>query len=119
MHDQAARVDQTDWPQILALYDVLERLTENPMVTLNRAFAFAMVHGPEAGLARLALLDSDARLAGHHRLDAVRAHPLEMSGARDLAIAHFRAAAERTTSTAEQNYLLLKAGRLAAAATRA
>jgi RNA polymerase sigma factor (sigma-70 family) len=114
IHDEAARVEETDWPQILALYDVLAGLSDNPMVVLNQAIAVAMVKGPAAGLDRLTALDGDPRLAGHYRLDAVRAHLLEMSGDREHAIAHYRAAAERTTSIPERNYLLTKAARLAA-----
>ena len=113
VHDEAARAEDTDWPQILALYGVLKRMSDNPMVTLNHAIAAAMVHGPRAGLALLATLDADARLAGHHRLDAVRAHLLERAGDRDAAIAHYRAAAERTTSLPERNYLITQAARLA------
>jgi RNA polymerase sigma factor (sigma-70 family) len=113
VHDGAKRVEDTDWQQILTLYNALEQLADNPMVTLNQAIAIAMVHGPAAGLARLTALDADARVAGHYRLEAVRAHLLEMSGDRDLAIAHYRAAAERTTSTPERNYLITKAARLA------
>jgi RNA polymerase sigma factor (sigma-70 family) len=114
IHDEAARVEETDWPQILALYDVLAGLSDNPMVVLNQAIAVAMVKGPAAGLDRLTALDGDPRLAGHYRLDAVRAHLLEMSGDREQAIARYRAAAERTTSIPERNYLLTKAARLAA-----
>src|SRR5262249_19642117 len=72
VHDEAARVEDTDWPQILALYGMLENLSDNPMVSLNSAIAAAMVYGPSAGLDRLIALDSDARIAGHYRLDAVR-----------------------------------------------
>jgi RNA polymerase sigma factor (sigma-70 family) len=111
VHDEAATADETDWPQILALYGVLERMTGNPMVTLNRAVAAAMVDGPAAGLALLEGLDK--RLAGHHRLDAVRAHLLEMDGDRDAAVAHYRTAAGRTTSVAERDYLLTRAAGLA------
>ena len=74
LHDEAARVEETDWPQILALYELLKRMSDNPMVTLNHAIAAAMVNGPAKGLELLKALDSDARLAGHHRLDSVRAH---------------------------------------------
>jgi RNA polymerase sigma factor (sigma-70 family) len=112
IHDEAATPEQTDWPQILALYTLLERMTGNPMVTLNRAIAAAMVHGPAAGLAALAGLDT--RLGGHHRLDAVRAHLLEMDGEAEAAIMHYRLAAGRTTSLAERDYLTAKAARLAA-----
>jgi RNA polymerase sigma factor (sigma-70 family) len=108
VHDEAARVEETDWPQILALYGVLKRMSDNPMVTLNHAIATAMVHGPAAGLELLNALDADERLAGHHRLDAVRAHLLERSGDREAAIAHFRKAAGRTTSLPERNYLMMQ-----------
>jgi predicted RNA polymerase sigma factor len=110
VHDEAATAEETDWPQILTLYGLLERLTGNPMVTLNRAVATAMVHGPAAGLALLARLDGP--LAGHHRLDAVRAHLLEMAGDIEAAIAHYRTAAARTTSLAERTYLTTQAARL-------
>ncbi len=112
VHDEAARADETDWPQILALYGVLSRMSDNPMVALNHAVALAMVEGPAAGLARLDEIASDPRLAGHHRLDAVRGHLLERAGDRTGAIACFRRAAEQTASTAERNYLLLQAARL-------
>ncbi|HEU4426697.1 MAG TPA: sigma-70 family RNA polymerase sigma factor [Pilimelia sp.] len=114
VHDEAAQASETDWPQILALYGLLERMSDNPMVTLNRAIAAAMVHGPPAGLKLLDALDADGRLAGHHRPDAVRAHLLEMAGDRQAAIAHYRSAAGRTTSTPEQRYLMTRAARLAA-----
>jgi RNA polymerase sigma factor (sigma-70 family) len=110
VHDEAATAGDTDWPQILALYGLLERMSGNPMVTLNRAVAAAMVDGPAAGLAMLAPLSE--RLAGHYRLDAVRAHLLEMAGDLEAAIAAFRAAAARTTSIPEQQYLTTQAARL-------
>jgi RNA polymerase sigma factor (sigma-70 family) len=113
LHDEAARLEDTDWAQILALYDLLERMSDNPMVTLNRAIAAAMVHGPGKGLDLLRALDSDPRLAGHHRLDAVRAHLLEMAGDRAAAIRHYRIAAARTSSLPERNYLAAQAARLA------
>jgi RNA polymerase sigma factor (sigma-70 family) len=112
VHDEAAAVEDTDWPQILALYGVLERMAGSPMVTLNRAIAAAMVHGPEAGLEMLKPLDDDERMRGHFRLAAVRGHLFERSGDRERAVEHFRAAAERTTSAPERDYLLLKAARL-------
>ena len=112
VHDEAASTEDTDWPQILALYGLLERMSDNPMVALNHAIATAMVHGPVAGLDLLKALDTDPRMAGHHRLDAVRAHLLERAGDQELAVAHYRAAAERTTSLPERNYLLTKAARL-------
>lgn len=112
VHDEAARVEDTDWPQILALYDALGRMSDNPMVTLNRAIAAAMVHGPDAALEMLAALDDDARVRGHYRLDAVRAHLYERRGDRARAVEHYRAAAQRTTSTPERDYLLTRAARL-------
>ena len=112
VHDEAARAEDTDWPQILALYGLLKRMSDNPMVTLNHAIAAAMVEGPRAGLALLAALDRDPRMAGHYRLDAVRAHLHEMAGDHALAAAHYGAAADRTTSTPERNYLRTQAARL-------
>lgn len=113
LHDEATRLEGTDWPQILALYGVLERMTDNPMVTLNHAIATAMVHGPSAGLARLDALAGDRRLEARHRLDAVRAHLLERAGDPDAALAHYRAAAARATNIPERDYLLTQAARLA------
>ena len=114
VHGEAPRAEDTDWPQIFALYGLLERMADNPMVSLNRAIAAAMIYGPAAGLELIAALDSDARVKGHYRLDAVRGHLFQMAGNRDRAIAHFRAAAERTMSIPERNYLAAKAARLAA-----
>jgi RNA polymerase sigma factor (sigma-70 family) len=114
VHDEAATADQTDWPQILALYTLLERISDNPMVSLNRAIAVAMVHGPSAGLDLLDRLGSDGRMAGHYRLDAVRAHLLEKSGDHESAIALYTAAAARTTSIPERDYLIDQAARLEA-----
>jgi RNA polymerase sigma factor (sigma-70 family) len=112
VHDEAPRAEDTDWPQILALYAVLKRMSDNPMVALNHAIAAAMVHGPTAGLELLAPLDADERLRGHHRLDAVRAHLLERAGDRAAAVSLYRAAAEKTTSVPERNYLMMRAARL-------
>ena len=112
VHDEAARAEDTDWPQILALYELLKRMSDNPMITLNLAVAAAMVHGPRKGLELLSPLDSDARLAEHHRLDAVRAHLLEMAGDKEAAITHYRMAASRATSLAERNYLMMQAAKL-------
>jgi RNA polymerase sigma factor (sigma-70 family) len=112
VHDEAVRAEDTDWPQILALYELLKRVSPGPMVTLNHAIAAAMVHGPAKGLQLLSALDTDPRLAGHHRLDAVRAHLLEMIGDYPSAIKHYRIAASRTTSIPEQNYLMTQAARL-------
>jgi predicted RNA polymerase sigma factor len=110
VHDQARQADDTDWRQILALYELLDEMTGNPVVTINRAVAAAMAHGPSAGLA---LLDAvDERLAGHYRLDAVRAHLVEMAGDTEGALAHYRAAANRTTSLPEQRYLAKQAARI-------
>jgi RNA polymerase sigma factor (sigma-70 family) len=114
VHDEAPRAEDTDWPQILALYDVLKEMSDNPMVMLNHAIAAAMVHGPSEGLALLTALEADGRLAGHHRLDAVRAHLLELAGDHQAAIAHYRIAADRTASTPERNYLLMQAEKLVA-----
>ncbi len=113
VHDEAEAADDTDWPQILALYGLLRHMSDNPMVMLNQAIAAAMVHGPEKGLELLDALDADGRLRGHHRLDATRAHLLERAGQYEAAIAHYRAAAARTTSVPEQNYLLTRAAKLA------
>jgi RNA polymerase sigma factor (sigma-70 family) len=110
VHDEAPTAGETDWPQILALYGLLERMTDNPIVALNRAVAVAMVQGPAAGLRALEGLEQN--LAGHHRLDAVRAHLLEMSGEHEAAITHHRTAAGRTTSVPERDYLTARAARL-------
>jgi predicted RNA polymerase sigma factor len=117
LHDEAARAEDTDWPQILALYELLKRISPSPMVTLNHAIATAMVHGPSKGLQLLKTLDSDGRLAEHHRLSAVRAHFLEMLGDHENAVTHYRIAADRTTSIPERNYLMAQAARLAARTT--
>jgi RNA polymerase sigma factor (sigma-70 family) len=113
VHDEAPSVEETDWPQILALYCLLERMSDSPMVLLNQAIAAAMVHGPTAGLERLEGLDAEGRLGGHYRLDSVRAHLHELAGDHERAIHHYRAAAERTASTPERDYLVLRAARLA------
>lgn len=113
VHDEAERAEDTDWPQILALYQLLKRVSPSPMVTLNLAIAAAMVHGPAKGLQLLKALDTDPRLASHYRLDAVRAHLLEKTGDYEAAIKHYRTAAARTTSIPERNYLMTQAARLA------
>jgi len=105
VHDEAASAEQTDWPQILTLYELLERIAPNPMAALSQAVAVAMVHGPQAGLDRLAALGQDERIAGHHRLHAVRGHLLEMAGDRRAACEAFREASRRTASAAEKRYL--------------
>ena len=113
VHDEAARFEDTDWRQILGLYGLLETVAPGPMVTLNRIVAVAMVHGPAAGLDQLAEAEGDDALAGHHRVDAVRAHLLEMAGDRQAARAAYRIAARRTLSIPEQRYLESRAARLA------
>jgi RNA polymerase sigma factor (sigma-70 family) len=117
VHDEAARAEDTDWPQILALYELFKRMSDNPMVILNHAIAAAMVHGAAAGLELLAGLDLDSRMAGHHRLPAVRAHLLEMAGDYEAALRNYRAAASFATSIPEQNYLLLQAARVSRSLT--
>jgi RNA polymerase sigma factor (sigma-70 family) len=112
VHDEAARPEDTDWPQILALYELLKRMSDNPMIRLNHAVAAAMVHGPRKGLELLDALDSDTRLTERHRLEAVRAHLLEMAGDHQTAIRHYRIAASRATSIPERNYLMMQAARL-------
>jgi predicted RNA polymerase sigma factor len=112
VHDEAARAGDTDWAQIVLLYRALMELSDNPVVALNHAVAVAMAEGPARGLALLEPLDRDPRIRGHYRLDAVRAHLLERSGDRGAAIHHYEAAAGKTASIPERNYLLLKVGRL-------
>jgi len=112
VHDEAARADDTDWRQILVLYELLAQVAPSPVVTLNHAVALAMVRGPQAGLELLATLDSDGRMAGTHRLEAVRAHLLELAGDTAAARERYRAAARRTTSLPEQRYLEGRAARL-------
>jgi RNA polymerase sigma factor (sigma-70 family) len=112
VHAEAARAEDTDWPQILALYELLKQMTGNPMVMLNHAIATAMVRGPSAGLELVIALGEDGRLTGHHRLDAVRAHLLEMAGDHRAAIQHYRIAAGRATNLPERNYLITQAARL-------
>ncbi|MFL6129596.1 MAG: RNA polymerase sigma factor [Mycobacteriales bacterium] len=105
LHDEAARAEDTDWPQILALYDHLRALAPGPMVTLNRVVAVAMVHGPAAGLAALQEAVAEPGLAGHHRVHAVRAHLLELAGDTAGARAEYGVAARRTLSMPERRYL--------------
>ncbi|MER7011970.1 sigma-70 family RNA polymerase sigma factor [Saccharopolyspora sp. NPDC000359] len=114
VHAEAARAEDTDWPQVLALYELLEKLAPNPVATLSRAVAAAMVHGPDAGLALLEPLSADGRLAKHHRWHAVRAHLLEMAGDLAAARASYLMAARLTTSLPEQHYLRKRATRLPA-----
>ena len=112
IHDEASSDDETDWPQILALYDVLEQVSPGPVVTLNRAVAVAMVDGPRAGLAVLGTLDADDRMAHTHRLEAVRGHLLELAGELGAARESYRRAARMTASVPEQRYLAMRAARL-------
>ena len=112
IHDEATRAEDTDWRQIVLLYELLVGLSPNPMVTLNQAVAVAMVYGAQAGLDLLRTLEGDDRIAGHHRLDAVRAHLLEMAGDHTAARSAYQLAARRTTSIPEQRYLDARAARL-------
>jgi RNA polymerase sigma factor (sigma-70 family) len=111
-HADAATAAETNWQQVHTLYLILERIAPNPMVTLNRAIALAEIEGPSAGLALLATLDSDERMAGHHRLLSVRAHLLEKNGDGIAAYEHYRRAAKSTASIAEQRYLESRARRM-------
>jgi RNA polymerase sigma factor (sigma-70 family) len=113
VHDEARRVEDTDWPQILALYELLERVSPNPMVTLNKAVGVAMIHGPDSGLDIIAMLEADDRMARHHRLHAVRAHLLEMADRRKDARDSYRTAARYATSLPEKRYLDARAAELA------
>jgi RNA polymerase sigma factor (sigma-70 family) len=112
VHDEAPSAADTDWHEILALYELLDRVAPNPMATLNRVVAVAEVHGTDAGLALLASLESDERIAGHHRTYAVRAHLLERTGDVTAARADYLEAARRTTSRPEQRHLEARAARL-------
>jgi RNA polymerase sigma factor (sigma-70 family) len=112
VHDEASSAAETDWPQILALYEVLERVSPGPVVTLNRAVAVAMVNGPRAGLALLGTLDTDNRMAHTHRLEAVRGHLLELAGDAAAARESYQRAARMTASVPEQRHLALRAARL-------
>ena len=109
VHDEAPTAEETDWPQILALYDVLAQVAPGPLVTLSRAVAVAMVHGPRAGLALLGTLDAEERMAYTHRLEAVRGHLPERAGESAAARAAYLRAARMTASEPEQRYLTLRA----------
>jgi RNA polymerase sigma factor (sigma-70 family) len=119
LHDEAAKAVDTDWPQILVLYDVLARLTPGPLVTLSRAVAVAEVHGPKVALAALGALDDDERMTHSHRLDAVRAHLLEQTGDLVSAYEGFLRAARGTASLPEQRYLAMKAAQIRSRSARA
>jgi RNA polymerase sigma factor (sigma-70 family) len=112
VHDEAPTAADTDWPQILALYDVLTQVDPGPVVTLSRAVALAMVHGPTAGLTALGTLDADDRLTHNHRLESVRAHLLEQAGDHDAARDGYLRAARMTASLPEQRYLTRRAAKL-------
>jgi RNA polymerase sigma factor (sigma-70 family) len=112
LHDEAPSVAETDWPRVLALYRLLERATGNPMVSLNRIAAQAMVDGPTKALEALGELEQDARIAGHFRITVVRAHLLELAGERERAIREYRKAANGTANLPERSYLITKAARL-------
>ncbi len=113
IHDEAPSAAATDWPQIMALYELLLRIADNPVVRLNHAVAVAMVRGPHAGLELLDELNADDRITGDHRLHAVRGHLLEMAGERAAARDSYLAAARQTTSLPQQRYLHAQAARLA------
>lgn len=108
VHDEAPRAQDTDWPQILALYDVLEVLAPGPVVALNRIMAAAMVHGRDVGLGLLDAADDELGATGHRR-DAVRAHLLDELGEHEAAREHYLRAARATLSLPEQRYLRGKA----------
>lgn len=112
VHDEAPTAEETDWPQILALYEVLEQVSPGPVVTLNRAVAVGMVDGPIAGLAVLGSLEGDERMAHTHRLEGVRGHLLELAGDAEAARESYLRAARMTASLPEQRYLALRAARL-------
>ncbi|MEU6881638.1 DUF6596 domain-containing protein [Streptomyces sp. NPDC046712] len=114
VHDEAAMAGDTDWPQILALYGVLEQVSPSPVVSLNRAVAAAMVHGPAAGLRLVDGLTARGELKDHYRVHVVRAHLLEMAGEREAAREQYLLAAGRTASLPERHYLTLRAARLGA-----
>jgi len=112
MHDEAPTIEATDWPQIVELYELLLQMSDNPVVALNHAVAVAMARGPQAGLDLLAGLEADQRIAADHRLAAVRAHLLEMTGDRAAARDAYLAAAQRTLNLAQQRYLHAQAARI-------
>jgi predicted RNA polymerase sigma factor len=105
VHDEATAAQDTDWPEILALYDLLRVLAPGPMVELSRAVAITMVEGPAVGLARLDELEHDPALAASHRPDAIRAHLLELGGDSAAAAEFYARAARRTLSVPERRYL--------------
>ncbi|MEV4760455.1 sigma-70 family RNA polymerase sigma factor [Micromonospora sp. NPDC049559] len=112
IHDEAPNAEATDWPQIVALYELLLRISDNPVVALNHAVAVAMAYGPRAGLDLLGKIELDARIAGDHRRYAVRAHLLELAGDPTAARESYREAARRATSLPQRRYLYGRADRL-------
>jgi predicted RNA polymerase sigma factor len=112
VHDEAVKAEDTDWRQILMLYELLESTAPGPMVSLNRIVAVAMVHGPRAGLERLEAAEQEPALAGHHRVAAVRAHLLELAGEKEAARDAYRLAARLTLSLPERRYLESRASSL-------
>jgi RNA polymerase sigma-70 factor (ECF subfamily) len=105
LHCQAERAEDTDWPQILRLYDLLERLYPSAVVSLNRAVAVAMVHGPQAGLAIVNGLAEAGDLEGYHLLHAARADLLRRSGSLAAAAESYRRALALATNQSERGYL--------------
>jgi predicted RNA polymerase sigma factor len=114
IHDEASSAADTDWLQIKALYELLLQMSDNPMIALNHAVAVVMADGPAAGLQRLDTLAGDKQLADDHRLYAVRAHLLEMSGDTTAAREAYLAAARRATNLPQQRYLNRRADKLEA-----
>ena len=112
VHDAAARAADTDWPQILTLYDLLRVASPGPMVLLNRIVAVAMVRGPETALSELDDAVTDPSLSAHYRTDAVRAHLLALTGDHEAAREHYERAAKRTPNHPESQYLQAKANAL-------
>jgi RNA polymerase sigma factor (sigma-70 family) len=109
VHSEAASAQDTDWQEILTLYELLDSITPGPMITLNKIVASAMVHGPRTGLDQLDAAEADPALAGHHRVHAVRAHLLDLAGERAAAREQYELAAKRTLSVPEQRYLAARA----------
>jgi RNA polymerase sigma factor (sigma-70 family) len=113
VHDEAASAEATDWPQIAALYEVLLRLDDNPVVALNHAVAVSMTTGPRAGLELIQQLEADPRINADRRFHAVRAHLLETAGDRAAALEAYQAAARAATNLQQQRYLNQQISRLA------
>ncbi len=112
LHDEAERVEDTDWPQVLALYGLLDEISPNPMATLNRCVAASMVHGPAAGLDLLATLQEDPRVRQHHLFYAVQGHLLDLAGDYPAASEAFETAARRTASQPEKRYLMKRSNQV-------